>query len=351
MKKGFRLLFFALLLAIGGNVNAQDIHFSQFYMSPLNLNPALTGVLNCKTRMVVNYRNQWSPALGGAAYNTYSASYDQKVAVGRTDYFGIGGSLWGDVAGDSNFGTTQGRLSLSYSKRMGGYRQSAKYLVVGMDAGVTQRRVRDGDLRWPTQHDGNGGFNELLDPGEPFLDNNNLDFLFADLGAGILFFNVMDKRNNYYVGLAMAHLNQANISFYDEVVSLYSKLTVHAGGQFELNRKTSILPGVVAFFQGQQRQVNLGTSLRFALGSSRTQNQSWQVGLWYRLGTKDTGGIHSDALILSTRFNSGQLGIGFSYDSTISRFREAAAFNGAFEFSLSYDICGPERRNVYCPRF
>ncbi len=350
MKKGLRSLLLLVALSVSGSLMSQDIHFSQFYMSPLNLNPALTGVLNCKTRMVVNYRNQWSPALVSNAYNTYSASYDQKVAVGRTDYFGIGGTLWGDVAGESRFGTTQGRFSLSYSKRMGGYRQSAKYLVVGADAAVTQRRIRDGDLRWPTQHDGNGRWMNS-DPMEPFLDANNLDFLFADLGAGLLFFNVMDKRNNYYVGLAMAHLNQANISFYQDVVSLYSKLTVHAGGQFEMKPKVSILPGFVAFFQGEQREINLGTSVRFALGASRTQNQSWQIGGWYRIGTKDTGGLHSDAIIISTRFNSGQFGIGFSYDSTVSKFQQAANFNGSFEFSMSYEICGPERRNVYCPRF
>jgi type IX secretion system PorP/SprF family membrane protein len=351
MKKGLRFLMFVLTISFTTNLSAQDIHFSQFYMSPLNLNPALTGVLNCKTRLIVNYRNQWSPALTSNAYNTYSASYDQRVPVGRTDYFGIGGSLWGDVAGASRFGTTQGRLSLSYSKRMGGYRQSAKYLVVGADAGITQRRIREGDLQWPTQHDGNGAFDGGIDPNEPFLQGNNLDFLFADLGAGLLFFNVIDKRNNYYVGLAMAHLNQANVSFYNDVVSLYSRLTVHAGGQFELKPKLSILPGFVGFFQGEQREFNFGTSLRFALGNSRTQAQSWQAGLWYRVGTKDTGGLHSDAVIVSTRFNTGQFGLGFSYDYTVSQFQEAANFNGAFEFSLSYEICGPERRNVYCPRF
>jgi len=75
---------------------AQDIHFSQFYMSPLNLNPALTGVMNCNTRMVANYRNQWAAVLQANAYNTYSVSYDQKIPVGRSDYFGISwrDTLW-----------------------------------------------------------------------------------------------------------------------------------------------------------------------------------------------------------------------------------------------------------------
>ena len=111
-------------------LSAQDIHFSQFYMSPLNLNPAMTGVMNCNTRLVANYRNQWAGVLQSDAYNTYSVSYDQKVAVGRTDYFGIGGTFWGDVAGASRFGSTQGRISLAYSKKVAGYRKQASYLVI-----------------------------------------------------------------------------------------------------------------------------------------------------------------------------------------------------------------------------
>ena len=61
-------------------------------MSPLNLNPALTGVMDCNIRVIANYRNQWASVLKANAFNTYSASYEQKIPVGRADYFGIGGS-------------------------------------------------------------------------------------------------------------------------------------------------------------------------------------------------------------------------------------------------------------------
>ncbi len=327
----------------------QDIHFSQFYMSPLNLNPAMTGVMNCKTRAIVNYRNQWSQTLTSDAYSTYSVSYDQKVAVGRSDYFGIGGTLWGDSAGALNYGTTQGRLSFSYSKKMGGYRKSAKYLVFGADAGVTQRRVDLDGARWPSQHDGNGGFCATCPGGNSQITDN--DFIHADLSAGLLFFNVMDEASNYYVGLALHHLNQPGVSFLkDANENLTSRLTFHAGGQFEINRDFSILPGFIYMSQGQHRAVNAGASARFNLGS-RTDGQSWQLGGWYRIGNKVDGGIHSDAVILSTRFDYGNYGIGFSYDITVSKLSEAASFNGAFEFALNYLICGPEKRSVYCPRF
>ena len=70
--KVLKAFVIGIALFVGIGLNAQDIHFSQFYMSPLNLNPALTGVMNCNTRFVGNYRNQWASVLKSNAYNTYS---------------------------------------------------------------------------------------------------------------------------------------------------------------------------------------------------------------------------------------------------------------------------------------
>ena len=340
----FGLLFFATFI----RVDAQDIHFSQFYMSPLNLNPALTGVMNCNTRAIVNYRNQWAAVLGANAYNTFSASYDKKIPVGREDYFGIGGSLWGDVAGESKFGTVQGRLSLSFSKKMGGYRHSAHYLVFGADAAFSQRRIKPGDLRWPTQITSTG-----FDPNIPSNEIiNDFNFLYPDIGAGVLWFSVLNQNTNWYIGVAAAHLNTPNVSFLgDGTANLYMRTTVHGGAQLPIASKVQILPNAVFLMQGEHREINAGASLRFLMGTSAISDQSWQFGGWYRLGNSFDGGLISDALILSTRFHQGQFGIGFSYDLNISELRAGGAGNGAFELSLSYEICGPENRGVYCPRF
>jgi len=348
MKGLYKLLLVSCGLFIGFSTSAQDIHFTQFYMSPLNLNPAMTGVNNCKTRMIVNYRNQWASALGANAYNTYSASYDQKMPVGREDYFGIGGSVWGDVAGESRFGTTQGRLSLSYSKKMAGYRKKASYLVIGADAALTQRSIDQTDLRWPSQIDGQG-FDPTKPTGEVAFDG---DFIYPDIAAGLMWFSVIDEKTNWYLGAALHHLNQPNVSFLNtRPVSLYSRATIHGGAQFPVSLRMSVLPFFVYMSQGPHKEFNGGASVRFAMGPSRASNQSWQVGAWYRLGTKEEGGLHSDAVILSTRFNYDQFSIGFSYDMTISDLATAGAANGAFEFSLVYQICGPESRGVYCPKF
>jgi len=47
------------LLTTGFNSHAQDVHFSQFFASPISLNPALSGSHNYDLRIVDNYRNQW----------------------------------------------------------------------------------------------------------------------------------------------------------------------------------------------------------------------------------------------------------------------------------------------------
>jgi len=113
----------------------------------------------------------------------------------------------------------------------------------------------------------------------------------------------------------------------------------------------TLLPFAIYMSQGPHRQLNAGASVRFAMGPSRLTRQSWQLGTYYRVGNKVEGGLHSDAVILSSRFNYDQFSIGLSYDLNISDLSAAGSANGAFEFSLKYEICGPESRGVYCPRF
>lgn len=336
------------------SVFSQDIHFSQFYQSPLNLNPALTGVMRANQRLVVNYRNQWASALGANAYNTYSASYDQKIEVGTYDYFGIGGSLYGDVAGASRFGTTSGRVSASFSYYLNGGFNSAHYLTVGTDLGLVQRRVRTGDLRWPSQHN-NGEFNTAFGAAEQ-IDNAN--FIYPDLSIGLMWFSILDQRNSFYAGAAIAHANEPNVSFFDDfnppdpldsaARNLFRRFTFHAGGEFGITETVGLLPGIVVLLQGPHREYNAGTSFRFEIGNDN--GEAFQVGMWTRLGTQDGGGLHSDAIIFSTKFDTARYGLGFSYDFTTSAFRQAGTANGSFEFSVTYLINRDDRRKYWYPK-
>ena len=366
--KLFRLLLCGItLFCLTTGSQAQDIHFSQFYLSPLNLNPAMTGVMNCNGRLAVNYRNQWSSILKNNAFSTYSASYDQKIPVGRYDYFGIGGTFWGDKAGEAEFATLTAKLSGSYSKRMGGSRSTSHYLVVGAEGGFAQRSIDFLAIRWGNQADpSNPG---QFDPTQTSGEENTFDrtnFTFADMAAGVLWFSNLDRNNSIYFGGAFHHLNRADQSFRTEEEDfLYSRFTIHGGGEF-MGRKAGLLPGFIVMKQGPSLEVNAGTSVRFLLGSDRFNSQSFQIGLWSRIANRygeptfdadgnqiasTGGGVLMDALIASTRFDYNEFSLGFSYDLNTSTLARANNGNGSFEFALLYKFCGSEKRGVYCPNF
>jgi len=347
--KSLRLLSAMVCLALALPAFAQDIHFSQFYLSPVNLNPALTGVMNCNIRIAANYRNQLSSILRSDSYNTYSVSYDQKIPVGRYDYFGFGAVFWGDQAGSANFSTLTGKAAFSYSKRIAGNRSSSHYLVAGVEAGVAQRSLDFLNLRWGLQHDGQGGFDPTLPSGEgqvPWNDN----VLFADLGAGLLWFSVWDNGANFYAGAAFHHLNRANQALEEGAEDLvFTRFTGHAGGEVPLSDRIGLAPGIITMFQGPSFQVNGGTSLKFMLGNQRTE--VFHIGLWGRLARQQESGLLADAVIISSRFDYRSFTIGFSYDINTSKLAQASNAQGAFEFALMYQICGKENRGVYCPNF
>jgi len=349
MKHSYLSLIAGLLFLTLG-LGAQDIHFSQFYQAPLTLNPALTGVMNCNTRVVGNYRNQWAPVIPGNAYNTFSVSYDQKLPVGRYDNFGFGLNIWTDRAGELDFQTLTAKISGAYARRVAGTRRKSHYIVAGAEVGVSQRSIDYIKARWGDQVNGDFEFDPTIATAEP-LDRLDDKFLFGDIGVGLLWFSVLDKAKNFYIGAAYEHLNQANLSFYvDEVVPYYSKAVFHAGGEIPAAQKMSILPGAVVFLQGPSMEINFGTSARFFMGNGY-DDQSFQLGAWYRVANHYEKALTSDALILSTRFDYQQFGIGFSYDINVSSLRQASNANGSFEFSMIYQLCGPQSRGVYCPRF
>ena len=100
-----------LYLSIGLSV-AQDMHFTQFYSSPLYLNPAFTGANVC-SRVALTYRNQW-PGIS-TAYKSYLFSADHYL---DKYHLGIGLLLGNDEAGTGQLRTTIVVPSVAYEARL-----------------------------------------------------------------------------------------------------------------------------------------------------------------------------------------------------------------------------------------
>src|ERR1700712_785370 len=114
MRKYLLVVFVVLLTSA---LKAQDPHFSQFFASPLTLNPAFTGKFDGLWRLAANHRDQW-PSIP-KAYVTTSASIDfpiLKTRIPERDVFGIGLSGVSDASANNILKLNYGSLSMSYHK-------------------------------------------------------------------------------------------------------------------------------------------------------------------------------------------------------------------------------------------
>src|SRR5215216_7300557 len=98
MKKFIGVLILTGLVCVS---KAQDPNFSQFFASPLTLNPALTGKFDGVFRVAGNYRNQW-PTINNA-FTTATVSLDAGILRNRIpefDQFGVGVMAFVDQSGN-----------------------------------------------------------------------------------------------------------------------------------------------------------------------------------------------------------------------------------------------------------
>jgi len=355
--KIFTLIAVALVFKVS-STQAQDIHFSQFYVSNLTLNPATTGVMTCQMRVSGIYRNQWASVAGEYAYNTFGLGVEGKINAGKKDYVGVGLNVWVDKAGASAFTSVQATISGSYLKKIGGRRSNEHYLVAGAQLGFTQRSIRTSALKWGNGWDGTQ-YNSSLGSGEENLGAGSASFPAFDLSAGLLWFSALDKNNdnNIYAGIGFQHLTQAKFQFLDGgEEALFSRFTIHGGAEARLGRRMALVPNFVFYVQGPSFQMNVGTGFKFDFSKRAKSNQAFTIGAYVRgsnqlvLGqTAATFGVDAIIALIRLRFGSSQFG--FSYDINVSKLIAATKANGAFELSYVWTLCNKKGRKLGCPSF
>ncbi len=348
-----RLIFLLFILMIGWvqEGKAQDPRFSQFYASPLQLNPAMIGVYEGQFRVVANYRDLYSSVLGGRAYRTIAASFDMRYQVDRGDYIAFGVSALRDDVGVANFNRTQGALGLSVLKQLGGgrYRTSDQYLIAGAQIGFGQNGADWGSLWFSQQYNtDNAAIDFGAANGEDLM--NNQTNIYLDFNAGLLWYALFGDDASIYMGGSLQHINQPSIGFLeDSDEQLPMKWVGHAGGQMPFTDNLSLLPGVAVLGQGQSMSVTGGANFRYT-------NRDWRelairAGAWAHVSNELESGMALDAIIVTAVLEMERWNLGLSYDVTTSTLATANNSRGAFEVSLIYTHPEKSRYKVNCPNF
>ena len=106
MRKSFSVLIIVNTLVFS-KLNAQDIHYSQFFASPFLLNPANAGFINCDYRLTGIYKNQWTGI--PVPYTSFACTGDMRFIKGSSskDFFGVGLMAQTDKAGDIALSSNQ----------------------------------------------------------------------------------------------------------------------------------------------------------------------------------------------------------------------------------------------------
>ena len=135
------LVGLSLFTACFSNSFAQDVHFSQYFTSPLTLNPALTGLTQCDLRFGANYRTQWA-TVSNTPYTTGTVSFDiatLKNSLPEGDALGVGMLVLYDQSGTGALTNMTTGISLAYHKSLGFYKHHT--ISFGVQGYIVQKKI------------------------------------------------------------------------------------------------------------------------------------------------------------------------------------------------------------------
>ncbi|MBW7952531.1 MAG: PorP/SprF family type IX secretion system membrane protein, partial [Chitinophagaceae bacterium] len=132
-----------------------DPHFSQYYMYPSWLNPALTGVFDGDYRVTGIYRSQW-----GNITNPFSTP-GVSVDFNGNNTINYGGSVMQQTAGNGGYTYLTAYANIAYTGVRFGVNGNQR-VVFGLQAGIVQRRFNPNKMQWGSQWDPTMGYNPNL---------------------------------------------------------------------------------------------------------------------------------------------------------------------------------------------
>lgn len=334
LQKGVILIFIFTIISGASIIKAQDMHFTQFFSSPLYLNPAFAGANVC-SRVSTAYRNQW-PGVS-KTYSSYLLSVDHYI-----QQFNIGvGLLFGnDVAGTGDLSTTIINPIFAYELKVN-RKVSMRF---GVQPGVGMKSINFNALLFGDQIARGGNVTTLETPTQSRT--------YFDIGAGTLLYT-----RKYWLGASVYHLTRPDVALMGNGEGVLPiKYSLHGGAKYVFNPKEknlyaqrSISP---AFNYRGQREFD-----QLDIGFYFTQ-YIVNIGLWYRgipiLKAYQPGYSNNDAIAVIIGIKTDRFNIGYSFDYTISQL--TGLTHGAHELTLSYQLCKFKKRKrtrmqVPCPKF
>ena len=335
------ILLVVCYLWLMASVQAQDLHFSQFFNSPLTTNPANTGFIpDADYRIGAHYRNQYSSIMA-VPYKTISIYGDAQVFRDKLEngWLGLGAVILRDVAGTGSLTSTKAYASIAYHQLLG----NSSLLTAGFNMGWANKRIDQTKLKFPDQFDGKFFDNKI--PTSVVLNNNNVSYFDVQVGMNYAYF----PSENIYInaGYSIHHVNRPLESFIDASADTTRIAMRHIGflnAILKVNDNIIINPNAYFTTQAKAKELVLGMNAAYNLSGDGAKQLIG--GLYYRLG---------DAFVPMIGFELNNVRFTFSYDVTTSSLHNFNGYRGASEFNVMkkgfYNEYAGNRRETMCPSF
>ena len=320
----------------------QDLHFSQFFNSPLTTNPANTGFIpDADYRLGASYRSQFSSILA-APYKTISIYGDAQFFRNQIEngWLGLGGVILNDVAGSGGLTSTKIYGSLAYHQMLG----ISSLLTAGFNVGWANKRIDQSKLKFPDQFDGK--FFDGNTPTSVVLQNNNISYFDMQVGLNYAYF----PNENVYIngGYSIHHVNRPQETFFSDNTDISRIAMRHIGfvnALLKVNDRVIINPNAYYTNQAKASELVFGLNANYNLSGAGGDTQLL-AGLYYRAG---------DAIVPMVGFQLKNVRFTFSYDATTSSLSNFNNTQGATEFNIMkkgyYGESGGNTRQILCPKF
>jgi len=297
----------------------QDVHFTQFFNSPLSLNPANTGNFDGRFRLATNNRNQWGSI--STPFLTSSVSLDSRFLKRKTgrDHAGVGLYLYQYMSGDVDLNHTEVRLSTSFIKSLDRNNQSK--LALGFQGGFFQRSIDISNMKFADQYD--------YDEADYTRATGEIISAFnvtkPDFQAGITYLHNNPDKLFINSGLSFFHLTRPDASFIGSIDRIPLRSVAHSDVLFNISDKDQIGPQLLFMYMKGATELTFGGIYKHAMQTDADIVISF--GSYYRF---------RDALLLVSEIEYDNWKVGFSYDVNVSSLRAASNHRGGFEISIIY---------------
>ncbi|RFM26783.1 PorP/SprF family type IX secretion system membrane protein [Deminuibacter soli] len=314
MRNNYKCYVLLLLVLCAGRLQAQvDPHFSQYYIYPAWLNPALTGTFDGAYRASAIYRNQWGNV--GTPFSTIGASGE--FTTEKSINGGV--SVLKQTAGNGGYAYTTAYGNVAYTGIRFG-RDGSQRVYLGLQFGLIQRHFDRNKLTFGSQWNPVTGFNG---------DNSNVilnrtSALAFDAGAGIMYFDATPgKKANIFGGVSFSHLPQSDDKFSASGTEKFPiRYTLHGGVRLALSDVFSITPNALYLKQRTATEKMIGAYGQYKVN----EDLSMMLGANYRF---------KDALSPFIGFTHKGWALGASYDINNSDLNKMAGAANSFEISLT----------------